>query len=70
VSKLCIVDFMPATGQRRAAMSTDMQALSDLLREAGFRDIIGSRRLPSMGFLVGLLGIAPPGFVAARKAGD
>lgn len=67
---VCIVDFMPSANQRRTGMSTDMQALSDLLREAGFRDIIGSRRLPSMGFLVSLLGIAPPGFVSARKADD
>ena len=65
---VCIVDFMPSADQRRAAMSTDMQALSDLLGEAGFQDIIGGRRLPSMGFLVGLLGIAPPGSVSARKA--
>lgn len=65
--QVCIVDFMPRAGQPRRRMATDMSALADMLRDAGFTDVMSSREIPSFGVLHGLLGIASPGFVLARK---
>ncbi|HLW02543.1 MAG TPA: methyltransferase domain-containing protein [Ktedonobacterales bacterium] len=68
--RVFLVDFMPlAEPQKPAPMATDMQALADLLRDAGLTDVRTGRGLPSMGFLTKLLGIPPLGYVSARKPG-
>jgi ubiquinone/menaquinone biosynthesis C-methylase UbiE len=68
--RVYLIDFMPlADPEKPAPMATDMQALSDLLRDAGWTDITTGRDLPSLGLLVKLLAIPPLGYVTARKPG-
>jgi ubiquinone/menaquinone biosynthesis C-methylase UbiE len=65
--RVCIVDFMPRASARRAPMATNMPALADLLRAAGFVEIRDGYEIPSPGLLARVLGLPPAGFVLARK---
>jgi ubiquinone/menaquinone biosynthesis C-methylase UbiE len=69
--QVCIIDAMPVSsphaGSGMAARLTSMYDLAEMLRAAGFTEIRSGRlRFPAFGFTLGLFGIPPLGFVAAR----
>lgn len=70
--QVCIIDAMPSSDHRSAtgmaSRLTGMHDLAEMLRAAGFTDITSGRlRFPGLGFMLGLFGIPPLGFVAARR---